>query len=586
MNDFPPPVLQVRDLYKHFNQGKQAIQALRGVSMQAESGQITGLIGPDGAGKTTLMRIIAGLLLADQGETDVLGIDVHREPLRVQASIAYMPQRFGLYEDLSIQENLDLYADLQGVAHSERPARYARLLEMTGLTSFTRRLTGHLSGGMKQKLGLACTLVRPPRLLLLDEPTVGVDPESRRELWRIVQDRVAEGKMSVLLSTAYLDEAERCAKVVLMHEGRVLGEGDPRAMAKTLAGRVWYVRQDGVSRRRLLKQLLQLPEVGDAIIYLDGVRVMLLPQVRPPTLPETRWEPLAPSFENAFVDRLQQTLARKGRGKTPVDTALDTRQYPISTQEVVITTHGLKRRFGSFYAVQGIDFEVRRGEIFGLLGANGAGKSTTFRMLCGLLPPSEGYLSVAGVDLRTAPATARARIGYMSQKFALYGQLSVIQNIRFFARTYGLRGTQQRERIDWAIHDFQLESYVNTNADELPLGFKQRLATACALMHEPDILFLDEPTSGVDPLERREFWVRINALAESGVTIMITTHFMDEAEYCDRIMIMARGRILVSGTPREIRTHAATPDNPHPDMEDAFLRVIEKARQQEQADAT
>ena len=569
--------LEIHEARKSFPLGRRQIKAVDGVNLQVRMGQVTGLIGPDGAGKTTLMRLIAGLLRPDSGAIRVLGIDAVADPLRVQASIGYMPQRFGLYEDLSVQENLDLYADLQGVPVSEREARYRRLLDMTGLQPFTARLAGRLSGGMKQKLGLACTLVHPPRLLLLDEPTVGVDPVSRRELWRIVYQLVEDEGMSVLLSTAYLDEAERCAEVALMHEGRMLGQDAPAAFSRGLAGRVHGVQRARGARRRLQAEVAAMPGVVDAVIDGDGVRVLFQEGLAPPMLQGAHWTDLEPRFEDAFV-----AMLRNGRMAPEQSVTMQTPELAAEGKSV-IEVHGLSRRFGAFLAVDHIDFTVKRGEIFGLLGANGAGKSTTFRMLCGLLPASDGQLSVAGVNLRTAASKARARIGYMAQRFALYGVLTVRQNLSFFARSYGLRGERLQTRMDWATREFDLADWLDAEAGDLSLGYKQRLAMACALMHEPDILFLDEPTSGVDPLERRAFWGRINALAESGVTIMVTTHFMDEAEYCDRVVIMSQGRILAEGSPRAIRERASTPERPRPNMEEAFIHLIQQAEPHVQA---
>jgi ABC-2 type transport system ATP-binding protein len=580
------PALEVRDLAKRFGAGARAIDALRGVGFQVRAGLVTGLIGPDGAGKTTLMRIAAGLLVPDAGSVQVLGRDATHEALAVQATLGYMPQRFGLYEDLSVQENLDLYADLQGVPRSMRAARYAELMRMTGLATFTRRLAGRLSGGMKQKLGLACALVRAPQLLLLDEPTVGVDPVSRRELWQIVYRLVQTEGMSVLLSTAYLDEAERCDAVVLLHEGRVLDQGAPAAFQGRVAGRTFAVSAPGHSKRELQRALARAPGIVDAVVQGEAVRVIAPQATAPdlgailPQMPEAQAAPVAPRFEDSFVVMLHgERQDAAPAGGRPTDDA----GPPAGIGEPVIEVRGLKRRFGSFYAVDGIDFEVRRGEIFGLLGANGAGKSTTFRMLCGLLPASAGTLRVAGVDLRRAAAAARARIGYMSQKFALYGNLSVQQNLEFFARVYGLHGERRDARIAWANAEFDLTQIGEQESADLPLGYKQRLAMACALMHEPEILFLDEPTSGVDPLARREFWRRIYALARAGVTVLITTHFMEEAEYCDRLAIMAAGRLLAVGDPAAIKAEARSVDTPRPSMEDAFVLLIGAASERRAA---
>ena len=321
------------------------------------------------------------------------------------------------------------------------------------------------------------------------------------------------------------------------------------------------------------------PVCVDAIVQGEHVRLVTADTQPPrletmlPAVPAARVEPVAPRFEDSFVARLRRQYAPVSAEAKPARAAARASAAP--SNEPVIEGHDLKRRFGDFYAVDGVSFDVRRGEIFGLLGANGAGKSTTFRMLCGLLPASAGTLRVAGVDLRHAAAAARARIGYMAQKFALYGNLSVRQNLEFFASVYGLHGGQRRDRMNWANAEFELARIADQSSGDLPLGYKQRLALACALMHEPELLFLDEPTSGVDPLARREFWRRINALARAGVTVMVTTHFMEEAEYCDRLAIMAAGRILAIGEPSQIKARARTAEAPEPSMEDAFIRLIQ-----------
>ncbi|VAW77470.1 ABC-type efflux pump, duplicated ATPase component YbhF [hydrothermal vent metagenome] len=574
---------------KTFVASGMTVKALDDINIQTQPGRVTGLIGPDGAGKTTLMRLAVGLLVPDAGSIQALGIDVLQQPLTVQSSVGYMPQRFGLYEDLSVQENLDLYADLQGVARSERAGRYRELMHMTGLAPFTRRLAGRLSGGMKQKLGLACTLVRPPDLLLLDEPTVGVDPVSRRELWQIVYRQVKDEGMSVLLSTAYLDEAERCDEVVLMHQGKRLGQGTPASFSEPMRGRSFHVSAPSISKRTMQGRLSTVPGIVDAIIEGEQVRVVTR-ETGMPVLPaalanteDLTVTPAEPSFEDAFI----ATLKGKDVPTTPPLAAVNTHPAKSATDDgAVIQVQDLQRRFGDFYAVKGVSFSVQRGEIFGLLGANGAGKSTTFRMLCGLLPVSAGEVHVAGLNLRNAAARARGRLGYMAQRFSLYVDLTVLQNLRFFASAYGLSRVNAKRRIDWALDAFELSAYVNASAGDLPLGYKQRLAMAATLMHEPDILFLDEPTSGVDPLARREFWQRINALAESGVTILVTTHFMDEANYCDRLVIMAEGEVLAEGTPADMKARFRNARTPDPTMEDAFISLIEAHEKKRQENAT
>jgi ABC-2 type transport system ATP-binding protein len=570
--------LQLAAVHKHFRQGKSVIDALKGVDLRIAQGRITGLLGPDGAGKTTLIRLAAGLLLPSAGQVLVLGRDTVHDGAAIQQDIGYMPQRFGLYDDLTVQENLELYADLQGLHSGERQQRFDELLKLTALGPFSGRRAGALSGGMKQKLGLACTLLRAPRLLLLDEPTVGVDPISRRELWSIIKLMRGQG-VAVLVSTAYLDEAEQCDDIVLLHDGHVLAHQSPEAFHAPLKGHVFLVQHPQQRKRFLQESLHARPGVLDALVQAEGVRAVLL-GTTPLQQNGEQWQPMEPRFEDAFVSLLQGQ--REGRQDLlPAPQPTPQTQAPalaVASEGAVppvIEVKALRRYFGAFQAVKGISFTVGKGEVFGLLGANGAGKSTTFRMLCGLLPASSGTLLVAGADLRTANADARGRIGYVAQKFALYGNLSARQNLNFFASAYGLTGARRRQRLAWAYKEFDLTEYADAGVMDLPQGYKQRLALACALMHEPSILFLDEPTSGVDPLARREFWQRINHLAESGVTIMITTHFMDEAEYCDHLVLMSLGEILAFGTPREIRGRVRTEALPEPTMEDAFIALIQ-----------
>jgi len=580
----PTPILVFDAVSKSFAIGNTTTTALDNISIAVQAGKITGLIGPDGAGKTTLMRMATGLLLPDSGRIHALDIDVIASPLQAQSAVGYMPQRFGLYEDLSVQENLDLYADLQGVDPVQRQSRYAELMHMTALAPFRKRLAGRLSGGMKQKLGLACALVRTPRLLILDEPTVGVDPVSRRELWEIIDRLVRQEGLGVLLSTAYLNEAERCDEVIMIHAGQVLGQAPPAHYSEALRGRSYRVSATSLAKRSLQNRMSTIDGVIDAVIEDEKVRIVTR-EPRPPDLghlralvPDLQLEATTPIFEDAFVATLKGEQAQSG--------GFTVQPHHSGTQhDTVIQVHDLQKRFGDFYAVKNINFAVRRGEVFGLLGANGAGKSTTFRMLCGLLPVTSGEVAVAGRDLRRATADARSRLGYMAQRFSLYVDLTVIENLTFFARAYGLTRSQRQQRIAWALETFELASYSNSSSGDLPLGYKQRLAMAAALLHQPDILFLDEPTSGVDPLARREFWQRINTLAESGVTVLVTTHFMDEANYCDRLVIMAEGEVLAEGTPAQMKQRFRSEQLPSPTMEDAFIGLIEEQQKSKEVAA-
>lgn len=566
-------VIVVDNLRKSFGKGTSRKDALKNISFEIAEGSMTALIGPDGAGKTTLLRLLAGILQPDAGTLHVLGQALPDEALQLQARIGYMPQRFGLYENLTVEENLTLFAALHNIPEDSRKARFDELLTMTALGPFRARRAGQLSGGMKQKLGLACTLIHPPMVLLLDEASVGVDPISRRELWSIIRQQVVHEKVTVLLSTAYMDEAERCDHVLLLHEGEILAQGSPSDLIAPMQGRSFLLGEVAIAPRALQSQVARLPGVVDTVIQGDGLRIVMK-EVEPPPMPadlavQGASKPVPARLEDAFVSLL---FNRNPHHSNPLPPAAGTASNDVPVVEV----KGLYRYFGSFAAVKDVSFSVHKGEIFGLLGANGAGKSTTFRMLCGLLPASSGTLRVAGADLRTGEAAARARIGYVSQKFSLYGALSVQQNLSFFATVYGLQNRRKQDRIEWALEELELKDYNAMNAVDLPLGYKQRLALACALMHEPSILFLDEPTSGVDPLARREFWARVNALAQGGTTCLVTTHFMEEAEYCDRLVLMSLGEVLAEGTPTEIKDRVRRADQPNPSMEDAFIALIEE----------
>jgi ABC-2 type transport system ATP-binding protein len=504
------------------------------------------------------------------GEVEVLGAT----PGQKLDDLGYMPQRFGLYEDLSVIENLTLYAEVRGLPASERKESFDRLLDFTDLARFRDRLAGKLSGGMKQKLGLACALVKTPKVLLLDEPGVGVDPISRRELWAMVGDLTDQG-IGVLWSTAYLDEAEKCDTVYLLNEGKLLFDGPPADLTGKVVDRVFRVTGFKDRRRHFLTRTLDRDEVIDGTIQGRSVR-LLMARGSPAPTPESldaeggAVEPAPARFEDGFIER----LGGGPRGTSAL--AERYREIPESS-ECAIEARGLTRRFGDFVAASDMQFAIPRGQIFGLLGPNGAGKSTTFKMLCGLLTPSSGSGAVAGHDLRRSRADARASLGYMAQKFSLYGDLSVRQNLDFFAGAYDLDREAAKRAIEAMIEIFELKGKLDVNAGTLPLGFKQRLALACAVMHEPPVLFLDEPTSGVDPVTRREFWTHINGLVEKGVTVLVTTHFMDEAEYCDRVTLIYRAEQIATGTPDELKAQAGKLANvDDPTMEDAFIALIEE----------
>ena len=569
------PLAVFHDLSKTFR-GMDS-PALDRIGARIFPGMMTGLIGPDGAGKTTLLRMLMGLLHADGGTVTVHGFDVRKEAHAVRGLTGYMPQKFGLYDDLTVSENLRFYADLRHVPGERDTEKFQKLLRFTDLEQFKTRLAGKLSGGMKQKLSLACALTGAPRFLLLDEPSVGVDPISRRELWRMVRELLSAG-IGVVWSTSYLDEAEKCDTVLLLNEGRILYDGPPQDLLQRVAGRVGQIRGiPGPKRREALMEMLCRADVVDGVIQGESIR-LVTSTAEQPLVMNSGWRPVPPRFEDAFMDML-------GGAPNGVSMLAERMETKPDHGRAVIEARDLTKQFGDFTAVKDNNFQIGRGEIFGLLGPNGAGKSTTFKMMCGLLQPTHGQVWVMGLNLGTATSAARSRIGYMAQKFSLYGTLTVLQNLRFFSGLYNLSGSRQKDQIDLMLKIFDLGRYRQMNAGDLPLGFKQRLALACAVMHQPDVLFLDEPTSGVDPITRREFWTHINGMVTKGVTVMVTTHFMEEAEYCDRIGLIYRGENIATGTPDELKSLVArTEEAPDPTLEDAFVFLIKASDEKRERD--
>ena len=550
------PVIHAAGLTRRFG----GLTAVDGLDLAVSEGEIFGLVGPDGAGKTTTLRMLAAILDPTAGEARIAGCDIRTRPADVKAQLAYMSQRFGLYADLTVSENIDFYADLYGLPRRGRSERIDRLLDFSAMRPFKKRLAGALSGGMKQKLQLVCALIHTPRVLLLDEPTNGVDPVSRRDFWRILYQLLGQG-VTILVTTAYLDEAERCHRVGLLDHGRLLAAGPPAEVKTLMRGRILALRSPAArkaarSLRRNLGGAGSIAAFGDTlhVVCEDPARTgaevrALLKQAGIP-VDEVREQP--PSLEDVFVS----VLGKAADTAPPMAAPRAGPPRPATGDAVAVTD--LTRRFGDFTAVDRISFRVPHGQIFGFLGPNGAGKSTTIRMLCGLLAPSAGGGTVAGRDIRTQAEGIKQQIGYMSQKFSLYEDLTVSENIDFYGGIYGLAGSRLARRRDWALEMAGLRERRGSLTRLLSGGWKQRLALACAILHEPPILFLDEPTSGVDPLSRRRFWDLIYDMAENGVTVFVSTHYMEEAEYCDRLAMIYQGRLVALGTPLELKTEVMT----------------------------
>lgn len=557
------PLILINKVTKLFGQNL----ALKELSASVMSGRITGLVGADGAGKTTLLRIICGLLLPNSGNVSVSGLDPVTQLERVHEIIGYMPQKFGLYEDLTVLENLELHAALRNVPKDDRKRRFDEILRFTSLSDFTDRLAGRLSGGMKQKLGLGCTLLSRPKILLMDEPGVGVDPAARRELWSMVRSLLSPER-AVIWSTAYLEEAEACDTVILLNEGNLLFDGAPSGLSSQVQGHVFLI-EGKEDRRAMIAPVMKMPATVDAVIQGRKVRAVTSDDGSELRSAGFSISSATPRFEDAFI----KILGGARRGNSGITEFFT----PRESGSEVVRAQNLTKRFGNFTAVDNISFSVKSGEILGLLGPNGAGKSTTFKMMCGLMSPTEGDCSIAGVNFRVAPGKARARLGYMAQKFSLYGDLSVADNLDFFSGVYGMSSSEKRATVNRVIEAFELNKYLKSSANELPLGYKQRLAMGCAIMHGPDVLFLDEPTSGVDPVTRREFWSYINAIALNGTAVMVTTHFMDEAEYCDRIALIYNGKTIALSSPEELKNEAQTGRDGS--LEDAFISLIERSAQ-------
>ena len=550
-------------LTKTYGLGPKKVAAVRGVDLEVRRGEIFGLVGPDGAGKTTTIQMLCGILRPSAGSATVVGADVVKDPAALGGRIGYMSEGFTLYGSLSIRENLDFFADLYRVPAGQRERRIADLLRFAHLEHIGDRRAENLSGGMKKKLALACALVYSPQVLFLDEPTTGVDPVSRRDFWLLLNDFVAQG-ITIFVSTPYMDEAERFHRVAFMHQGRIIACDTPTALKASLGGDTLDLLAE--PQRLAVAQLSAHPSVSHIQVF--GERVHLLVPDAAHDLPGLQADVgahgvrisdvhrAAPRLEDVFVATLEKQMGDSQphamNGPSHIDTDI---QHATRDTHYAVSVAGLTKTFGDFVAVDNVSFGVREGDVFGFLGPNGSGKTTTIRMLCGLLPPTSGNGIVAGRDILREQDRIKPEIGYMSQKFSLYNDLRVEENLDFYAGVYGVPEGRRTSRKRWALAMAGLEGRARMMTRALSGGWKQRLALGCAILHEPRILFLDEPTAGVDPLSRRAFWDLIYGLAERGVTVFVTTHYMDEAEHCDMLGLIYHGRLIASGSPADLRAN-------------------------------
>jgi ABC-2 type transport system ATP-binding protein len=540
--------ITVRGLRKSYGE----LEAVRGIDLDIARGEIFGLIGPDGAGKTSAFQILGGVMAATCGEVNIFGLSARN----ARQATGYLTQSFSLYQDLSVKENLRYMGELRALSLEEIDRRGDRYLKLFDMDRFTARLAGRLSGGMKQKLALACALITEPRLLLLDEPTTGVDPVSRREFWDTLATLSAEG-MTIVVATPYLDEAERCTRVALMYDGQIRQTGTPAEIRFELGQKRLEVRASDLGRAE--EVLSEVEAIADVQRFGDRLDVMVRDEERDAEAARQALDAAGlgveqitvgePTLENSFVSILRELGGEMKAAPFPARRRFRER----APDAVAIGAHNLQKRFGDFHAVKDINIEVKYGEIYGLLGANGAGKTTTIKMLCGLIAPSSGEMELAGERGSLRSSFVRQRVGYMSQKFSLYDDLTINDNLEFFAGVYQVPREEREEKKRWVLSFAGLEGRGEMLTGELPGGWKQRVAFGAAIMHEPSVLFLDEPTSGVDPLARRAFWKMINHLADRGVAVLVTTHYLEEAEQCNRLGFMVAGELVAEGTPTGIK---------------------------------
>lgn len=548
--------VEVSNLQKRY----KAVTAVKGISFGVNRGEIFGLVGADGAGKSTIIRMLCFLVQPSAGEVRILGLDAAKNSKNIKPRIGYMSERFSLYSTLTVEENLDFFARLRHVPRSIAEQRKKELLDFSRLAQFRNRLAEQLSGGMQKKLALCCCLIHQPDVVFMDEPTNGVDPVSRRDFWLIISRFISQG-ITFFVSTPYMDEAERFNRVALIHDGSIVACNTPAELKTLIKGQLIEMRTDLPDKALAFSR--RLPWVNSAQIFGDSVHLLVdtsftrLPELgsllneQGIQLREAR--PIKPGLEDIFINLLSDV---RGPVSTPVD------PVPISSQsprlsvypEDVIRVSALTRRFGRFTAVDHINFSVKRGEIFGFLGPNGSGKTTTIRMLCGLLQPTSGEAYVIGQDMMNISNKFRSQIGYMSQKFSLFPDLTVSENINFYGGLYSLSGKFMNERKKWVLQMAGLVGKESLLSRDLSGGWKQRLALGCAIIHHPQVIFFDEPTAGVDPLSRRFFWDLIQELAVQGTTVLITTHYMDEAEHCHRVGLMHQGKLVAIGSPSQLKS--------------------------------
>jgi len=548
--------IDVRGLSKRY--GK--LEAVRGITFEVNRGEMFGLIGPDGAGKTSTFQILAGVMEATAGIANILG----RPAREMRSQTGYLTQDFSLYPDLTVAENIRYSGDLRLIPPDEIAERSLQYLRMFDMDRFADRLAGQLSGGMKQKLALVCALVPQPKVLLLDEPTTGVDPVSRREFWDALAHLTAEG-LTILVATPYMDEAERCHRIAFMHLGEILTIGTPAELCASLGAKRIELRTADLRKAESVLSEGAGPDSGPDRDIIDverfGDRLDLL--VRDPDK-EQKWiteklKGAGLSIDEMRVDEptLDNIFVAKLRALSP---KADTVEFPAKQDhrsmrgQVAVGAKNLVKKFKAFTAVNNVSLDIRNGEVYGLLGANGAGKTTTIRMLCGLLDLTSGTMELGGTGGNLRTEAVRKRIGYMSQKFSLYEDLTIRENLDFFSGVYGVPDQDREEKSQWVLSFSGLSGKENQITGSLPGGWKQRVAFGAAIMHEPDILFLDEPTSGVDPLARRAFWTMINRLADGGAAILVTTHYLEEAEQCNRLGMMVAGELVAEGTPTGIKS--------------------------------